>query len=250
MWVGTDPLGEALEAYVYASCNAGCTSPAGWQTTRVVALDTTHPHNSRFFAVDPQGHPGLVYYHDQIGAASGTYFAHCETNCTASASWQKTQFTSAELRFPALVFSKTGMPRIAGSYTDYSGEPPIEFMIYLECDATCQNFNQGVALPLKTCFLCNEQKGYFDLALDSSDRPRLALYTGPLDPGRGMDANTLYYVFCTTNCGDLNLSVWDGYSLGLPAGVGTYAHLAIDPQTRPRGVLGAVGGGVVFTGWR
>jgi hypothetical protein len=155
--------------------------------------------------------------------------------------------TTAELRFPVLVFTSTGLPRIAGSYTDYSVDPPVEYLVYLECDAACQSFSQGSAFPLKTCSLCNEPKGYFDLVLDSNNQPRLALYTGSLDPGRGLDADTLYYIYCSTSCGDINTSVWNGYTLGLPAGVGTYAHLAVDSQNRPRLVYEDVSYGLQYS---
>ncbi len=62
LWVGSDVSGTALNAIYYAECNASCTTAAGWAVTTLVKMDTTMPHNSRFFGVDPQGHPGFVYY--------------------------------------------------------------------------------------------------------------------------------------------------------------------------------------------
>jgi hypothetical protein len=234
MWEGVDPAGLQLSAYVYLACDANCASAANWQTTRVLGLDTTLPHNSRFFAAGPQGVLGLVYYRDMIGAASGTYFARCAGNCTSAASWQHTQMSTAELQFPVLTFSRTGLPRIAGSFLDLSTDPALRYLVYVECDLNCQTFAQGGSFPIDTCSLCNEPRGYFDLALDSNDHPRMALYTGSLEAGRGLDPKTLYYLFCTAGCGDLALAAWDGYSLGLAAGVGTYVRLALDTQNRPR----------------
>ncbi|MHB1339071.1 MAG: hypothetical protein ACYCYG_09660 [Bellilinea sp.] len=247
IWVGSDPLQQKLIAYVYAACNTGCTSAANWQMARVDALDNVLPHNSRFFAIDPQGRPGLIYYISGIGSVSGTYFAYCGSSCTNAANWRFTRISPAELRFPVLVFDQAGLPRIAGSFMDYTSEPALDYLVYLECDANCQKVIQGASFPIKTCFLCDSPNGYLDLAFDSNNHPRMALYTGALEAGRGLEANRLYYLFCSTNCGDWNTSDWSGYSLGLPVGVGTYARLAIDPQNRPRLVYEDVSYGLEYS---
>ena len=246
MWVGIDPLAEKLSAYVYLSCDSGCTNLANWQSARIVALDNTLPHNSRFFALDPQGRPGLIFYLGWSGASNGTYFVHCQSGCLNPANWQHALVSPAELEFPVLVFDHAGLPRVAGSYLDTSSDPALGFLVYLECDANCQNITQGAAFPIHTCALCDMPKGYLDLAFDSLNHPRLTLYTGPIDPGRGLNADTLYYIYCNANCGDFNASVWDGYSLGLAAGVGTYARLVIDAQNRPRLVYEDVSYGLQY----
>ncbi len=247
MWEGIDPAGEYLSAYVYLACDTGCATAANWQATRVLGLDRTLAHNSRFFAISAQGQAGFVYYRDMIGAASGTYFAACSSGCASPASWQHTQISPAELQFPVLKFNTTGLPRIAGDYLDLSVEPALHFLVYLECSAGCQTLTQGGSLPIATCWLCNTPKGFFDLALDANGRPRLALYTGPLEAGRGLDPNTLYYIYCNDNCGDLNLSVWDGYALGVAAGAGSYAQLVLDAAGRPRLAYEDVSYGLQYT---
>jgi hypothetical protein len=247
LWVGIDPSGQNLNAYMLESCDTGCTSEANWTETRILSLDTTLPHNSRFFSVGPQGQAGFIYYIDMVGSASGTYFALCSANCTIPASWYLNQLTSDELEFPVLVFTKNGLPRIAGSYTSYDYATPTTTLIYLECDANCQSFTQGGTFPIKTCSMCDLPKGYLSLALDSSDRPRIALYTGPLEAGSGFAPETLYYLFCNANCGDQQLAEWYGYSLGLPRGVGTYVDLEIDALSRPRLVFENVTQGLVYS---
>ncbi len=234
LWVGIDPSGQNLNAFMFAICNTGCTSLANWTVTRLLSLDTSMPHNSHFFSISSQGMNGFIYYIDMVGSSKGTYLAYCSTNCTDSASWFQNRLTTDQLEFPVLVFTKAGLPRVAASYTSYQVDPPVTSLVYLECDETCQNFTQGASFPLKTCSICDLQKGYLSLALDANDRPRMALYTGPLDPGGPLEANRLYYLFCNSNCGDLQNSGWDGYSLGLPSGVGPYVDLRIDAQNQPR----------------
>ncbi|MHB0875579.1 MAG: hypothetical protein ACYC5O_06010, partial [Anaerolineae bacterium] len=80
---------------------------------------------------------------------------------------------------------------------------------------------------------CDDPKEYFRLALDVSDRPRLALYTGQLSTPPAVTPKSLYYLWCNSGCGDAAVAAWDGYSVGLPDDVGAGVDLAMDLQNRP-----------------
>jgi hypothetical protein len=251
VWVGGDLNSQKLNAYYYATCNSGCTSAGGWSATRVLGTDTTLAHNSRFFALDSQGRPRFVSYEDwcdgNCPVNKGTFLVYCDTGCMSPASWYKNQIISEqEFALPSLALTSTGHPRLAASYLDVSVNPAKRYAIYVECDSYCATGTIGAAFDIYTCTLCNEPGGYFRLRLDSSNRPRLALYTGAVPAGSALEANKLYYLWCNTTCGNASSNDWNGYSLGLPGGVGTYVDLALGPQNRPRLAYEDVTKGLVY----
>jgi hypothetical protein len=235
LWIGPDPNQQNLMAYHYAQCNTGCTNHANWTETRLVGTDATEPHNSRNFAISEQGTAGFVYFND---LNKGIYYRYCSNNCATIGNWNEVKIFDSSSTFPSVKFSslaytKTGEPRIAAVYLDTIVDPALEYVLYIECGATCQTLEIGAAFNIRTCYLCDWPKGYFRLALDVNDRPRLALYTGPVETGN-LDPERLYYLWCNTSCGDPNNSDWGGYSMGLDQGVGTYVDLVIDQAGRPR----------------
>ncbi|MCL4562736.1 MAG: hypothetical protein M1281_19255 [Chloroflexi bacterium] len=241
LWIGSDTSGVALDAIYYAECNASCTSVGSWAVTTLVKMDTTLPHNSRFFGVDPQGHPGFVYYNgDQY--YHNTYYRFCKTSCTNPANWSEVPLANIfpesdrELRGISLAFASDGSPRIAAALTDYTaGDNPPTHLFYIQCGADCQTESIGGAFDLHYCDLCEDTDGYFNLRLDKLDRPRLALYTGGIqNTAPVLEANRLYYIYCNNNCSDNSIAEWGGYYLGSTPGVGQGVDLALDSSGRPR----------------
>ncbi len=241
LWIGPDVSGAALTAIYYAECNGSCTSAGNWAVTTLVKMDTTLAHNSRFFGVDPQGHPGFVYYNgDQY--YHNTYYRFCKASCTNAANWSEVALadifpqSDRELGGISLAFASDGLPRIAAAFTDYTvGVTPSTYLIYIECGVDCQTESIGGAFDLRYCLLCNDTGGYFNLRLDKLDRPRLALYTGGIqNPSPTLEANRLYYIYCNNNCRDNSIADWAGYYLGLTPGIGQGVDLALDSSGQPR----------------
>lgn len=252
LWFGPGLSGEPLTAIYYAECNTSCTAAGNWTVTPVVKMDTTLAHSSQFFGVDPQGHPGFVYYDDYL-PHKNTFYRFCKASCTDVDNWLEVSLADAlpesdrELRGLSLAFASTGEPRIAAAFTDYTANDPPTYLIYMECSTDCQTMSVGAAFDLRYCKICNDTGGYFNLQLDNFNQPRLALYTGGIQnvPPQ-LEANRLYYLYCNTACGDPSSSVWYGYYLNLAPGVGPGVDLAMDASNRPRMTFEDASQGLIY----
>ena len=242
LFLGANHADTKVGAYYYAACDSGCTNAAGWGLpTRIFGTDSGPIFNSHFFSLDPQGRPRFVHYEKasivggSLGDETGTYLLFCDSSCTDVANWSYELLVIAELRYPSLAITSTGLPRLAASYSDFSVDPVVEQLLYLECsDPACSAPpTVGGAFGLSTCNLCDDQKEYFRLTLTPSDLPRLAVYTGQLNDPPAVTPKTLYYLWCDTGCGDAATAAWDGYPVGVPNDVGVGVDLAMDAEGRP-----------------
>ena len=249
LWMGIDLSSQKLQAYYYATCDSSCTNGAKWSVTRVLGTDTVLAHNSRFFALDPQGRPRFIFYEDWCDANcpvnKGTFLIYCNSNCASTGSWYKSQIASEkEFDLVSLAITSTGEPRVVAAYYDTSGSSTVQYAIYLECNVDCATVTPYVGFNIHAPVLSDDPGGAFRLALDSSNRPRIALYTGALPSGSALSANQLYYLWCDATCS--TPGSWDGYPLSTPIGVGTYVDLALGPQSRPRLAYEDVTKGLVY----
>lgn len=71
----------------------------------------------------------------------------------------------------------------------------------------------------------------WDLELDASDRPRIALFTGHSATPGGFESKVLHYLGCDTNC--MLDSSWSARPVTVP-GEGEGPDLELDAQGRPR----------------
>lgn len=220
MWFFQDSLsGDGV--FMYAECNQNCTTPANWQSLPLTAAFVSSGEG-RYFTLDPQGRPRYLYS-DIQGANTGIFYVFCNANCTDLNNWYETQISDI---YPAggfsLAFDSNGRVRMA--FNDGSQWPP-DWLSYAECDAGCElaaNWHFATLVELGDAY-------DFTLQVDTSGRPRLALYTGYYGDDRD---NRLHYFWCNANC--LTPGNWSSYDLGLPDEYGINVDLVLDNQNRPR----------------
>lgn len=232
--------------YLYAACDTGCTNQANWSVTSVTYTIFTaiadvgdYRNPQRYFALDPQGRPGFVFYDrnfliepDRIGV----FFATCSDACNSTEGWTITPIGSTAeqdiiLNFerPSLAFTSLGQPRIVShvSVTTETGGG----ISFIGCDANCDvgdNWERVVLYP--------RGQGIdfgWDIALDAQDRPRIAAFPEELSNGSG---EQLYYFWCdgSTLAACLDINNWSGTNLGLGVDNGLHPDLELDAQGRPR----------------
>ncbi len=220
--------------YVYAACDANCTQPEQWSqtavaaTTYVNAMDWDLPQRS--FALDAFGRPRFVYYTGGLGdPRKGAFYAACDSGCTEVSNWSETRidrYTGNDYEIfqqPVLAITKQGQPRVLAHII--AGEN--EGIHYLSCDAGCDATHKWERVFLMA-------RGYgplaaWDLELDATDRPRVAIYQEGGDNDTG---DVLIYGWCQSNC--LNEAEWRGRSAGLPRNDGETPDLELDAHGKPR----------------
>jgi len=208
--------------YRYAECNTQCNDIQNWTVGSTGS--SYYADNSHYFALDHLNRPRLIYDDDMSTLGSnhlGTFYRYCDAACTDVANWHEVRLTTDHLFRPSLAFTSSGQPRfMAESIGNTSRE-----VRYYECNAGCASAANWSYITLTSSVAAST----FSLSLDSSDRPRLAFYTG----NRSLtDDNLLEYYWCDANCAVTDTN-WDGYGLGLDARYGVDADLVFDSQDRP-----------------
>jgi hypothetical protein len=245
------PADVASNHYTYAVCDQGCTDPGQWTLTPIVTAQlndaTRWDYAFRYFALDAQGHPAFIYTDSSQGINhNGTFYTSCmaaaPSACTNAANWSELQLDPHWLGTPSLVFSPSGQPRAMLFYWDNSGDEVVMRLLYLACDANCDNLTNWQGL-----FLANlHGTTRFSLRVDSQGRPRLAFYSGQY-PDPAFQANRLYYLWCNNACTDSASHDWQMHDLGLSAHNGKDVDLALDELDRPRMAYHAIASGLGYT---
>jgi hypothetical protein len=223
--------------YYYAACDSGCTSAAQWATVRVAGTTKVDAEEwdlaQHSFALDRQGRPRFVYVTGGLGdPKKGAFYTYCDANCTTNdpgdPSWFETQialnngYETEIFDLPVLTFTAQNQPRVLVLiYGERDG------IHYLACDSACEDSQNW-----ERAFLLDRGYGMmasWDLELDASDRPRVAIYQEGLDGGGG---DVLIYGWCDATCADENS--WQGTLIGLAQNDGETPDLELDGQGRPR----------------
>jgi hypothetical protein len=227
-------------SYQYWACDSNCTSAASWTSTTVAyayarSVASGEPF-SRYFTLDPAGHPRFVYYdagENPDDPHWGVFYAGCDSNCSSAANWTEAQVLqdSSAQQFD-LALSTAGQVRLA--YVSYDSNNVQWYAAYAECNSGCYTAANWFTLRLvDTVSASVTEYATFSLRVDSSGHPRLALYTGT-GLGGTLTPNTLYYVWCdAASC--LQDQSWQVLDLNLPDTNGEDGvSLALDNQNRPR----------------
>lgn len=240
------------DEYLYAECDANCTAGESWFGTIVVqpgGVDTFGKDNPQHsFALDPQDRPRFIYTYgwDGTGHPTGGYYAACDADCTFAESWTHTSIYEGPVNrslgfdYPSLAFTSTGQPRVVANMA-FSGTES-QGVLYLACDENCNDISGWQALRL------DERGGgtaaSWDIELDPNDNPRIAFFQAATDSGSG---DQLWYLSCDGNC--LDLSGWQGTTIGLALTEGQNADLELDAQGRPRMAYEALSPGSLGYAW-
>ena len=222
--------------FKYAACDTNCASAASWSIVTVAQTDDTDPYRfeqpRHYFALDPQGRPRFVYRSQYVFRNLGTFYVACDSNCTdpsaVEQNWVQTNISQSNeyevdlFSMPALAFTKAGQPRILADVIAVAGENGI---YYLACDANCAE--SASWQHVKLFERGQGPDAAWDLALDSSDHPRIAMYQEALPDG----GDWLLYAWCNTDCLG---NGWAGTTIGLEQGDGLTPDLALDAQGHPR----------------
>jgi hypothetical protein len=177
-----------------------------------------YPQNVRYFALDAQGRPRMVYQMSNY-PDYGFYYLTCDTGCTTASNWHTTAVTTPGLRPNGfqLVFDPNSRPRVLGY--EYNNES----LVYAECNSSCSTAANWGSMAL---FDVGYQYNYgFALRVDAQGRPRIAYYDGNVNP------YVLYYAW--SNASPLTAGGWHSYTLNYPTNDDIPLDLALDSQGRP-----------------
>jgi hypothetical protein len=203
-----------------------------WTVVMVGATDAgIDYHDSNHFAIDSLGRPRYIYA-DELKTHRGTFYAFCDEQCTEPQNWYEIFLTTALLRRAELELTASGHPRFAFEERSIS-DIYRYYLGYLECNSACTSGNTGTWLGF-SFGLYSEQALWqpnFSLALDGSDRARLAFYVTEVSDPSPFTSHTLYYAVCNSDCGISGS--WQWVPLGLAEAEGMAPDLQFDAGSKP-----------------
>lgn len=225
--------------FQFWQCDGNCTSMAQWISGDVGAAHARPvgwvEEFIHAFALDDQGRPRFVYYDngaDYEDPHWGAFYAYCNADCTTAANWQETRLLDdTDAGEFDLAFGPNGQPRLA--WTTFNSETITQQLVYAECEQNCHIVDNWSAIAVAdTASASVTHWTVFDLAVATTGKPRLALYTGT-GAGGSLAPNSLYYLACdAAQCAADQ--VWSALRL-LPGTQGEDGvALALDSQNRPR----------------
>ncbi len=232
--------------YQYAVCDSACTNSANWTVTIITTVNQIPGgrsyQNNRSFALDPWGRPAFIF--TDVG---GITYAYCANACTDAANWFGAPLIDGQWPSKAgLAFTPTGDPRLVVDYFD--ADHVRTRLLFIGCDTlACASVrgrflitNTAAGLPASIGAEAN-----FSLRIDTTGRPRIALYTGNIVTPP-LQLTSLHYLWCNSDCLNPNAETWSLVNLGLPAYQGEGVDLALDPANRPRLAYEMGGAGLGF----
>ncbi|HEU5014451.1 MAG TPA: hypothetical protein VFT66_18145 [Roseiflexaceae bacterium] len=215
-----------LNDFLYAACDANCANAANWTITQAIHYNGLSDYHSRRFAIDQQGQPSFVYKDDNSRDHYGTWYAFCAATCSDAAQWHETLIAKDALTRPSLALTADGHPRIAVSLPG----PSDSQLLYMECNTTCSDGSQWSGVVFSTI---NPFYSAYSLQVGTDNLPRLAVSPYEVE-NSFFQSHRLYYLACTTACGDGTDNDWHGGDTGLTDEAGDAVSLALDSQNRPR----------------
>ncbi len=213
--------------FVYASCDADCSSLASWRLEPLDGLPDPVGYlldNSPYFALAPDGTPAFVYvaYPDYA-----SYYAYRD-----GGTWRATRLGDDAFDAASLAFTAGGLPRLAFTH-DLGDEVRVA---YLSCaDTACQDSDLA-ELPLD---LEGGSAGLV-LRLTAADAPRLGAFLNY--------PQQLAYAWCEASCAEA--ASWRAYATPTAEGEGDDGFdLILDAAGRPHLAYGDPYGIDLFYGF-
>jgi hypothetical protein len=208
--------------YFYAECNANCTTnSANWSSVAVVGMGAYgYPENIRYFALDAQDRPHMVYPRTNY-SEYGFYYVSCDSGCLNASNWYTTTVTTPDLQpyVLQLAFDSNSRPRVLG-YADNAN-----VLAYAECNSNCSTAANWGSVGLFSPITYLSEYG-FALRVNAQGNPRIAYYDG------NVNNNVLYYAW--SNASHLTPGNWSSYTVNYPTNNDYWSlDLALDSQSRP-----------------
>ncbi len=253
--INKNPNLNALDfvQYLYATCNANCTSPTSWTMTPVSqqvqdipARRSSYLHS--YFRLDSLGNPSFVYSDSQENLThNGMFFRTCFSNCTNPLSWAEVLLDPSG-GFPvSLALSPTGQPRLMYTFLNFVTNTSV--VNYAQCNTNCLTHSNWSAKTLFDSGV-NSTSARYNLQTDSNGNPRAILFSGDMT-NPSFTSSTLYYLSCDLTCTGSS-TTWTTQAISalmsLPAGYGATPQLRIDSADLPHLTFAAAGNGVAY-GW-
>lgn len=221
-----------IKAWQYAACDTNCDRQTNWTVTPITTTHYGDPYTdeqtNHYFALDHAGHPGFIYM-DFMSPEdhTGTYYAFCRATephaCVDVANWNERRLTQKNLVRGDLVYTHDNQARFL---TEYSPDDYAVKLAYIECDGTCS--------VLRFVQLWDtDGYAHWSLRLDTSDRPRFALYSGWYV--NDIPSHQVLYVWCDADC--LSSTSWQSQALTPKADAQQQLDMQLDTQDRPRVVF-------------
>jgi hypothetical protein len=194
----------------YATCAAGCTLAANWQTVTVDAPGIVGSYTS--LAVAGSGRVHVSYFDNtNLNLKYGT----CATGCNVAANWQVVTVDAAGNVGAATSLAVAGSGRLHVSYFDGTNGD----LKYATCAADC---HVAASWQAATIDAGGTVGSYTSLAADGNGRLHIAYHD--------FTNNDLKYASCAANCHVA--ASWQAVTVDAPGNVGQYPSLDVDGRGR------------------
>jgi hypothetical protein len=228
-------LSTATKVY-YASCDAGCDSSDGWQTTEILDHAGDREVTGEALALDPEGRPRFLMHTYRAFLGIGqkprlTFYVSCDDDCHEPASWTASQIATQTWEGTHLRYDAEGRAHIATvANVEEDGAVTRKLGAYSTCEADCDVEENWVGTGLYEAYESSTDAVAMHptvaLALTRAGTPRLLVL------GKNADGNrNIVYFECDEGCTGDN---WTGSIISDHESIDTGLDLALDQNDRPR----------------
>ncbi len=214
----------------FASCDEGCSDPAGWSQTELFDHRGDREVTGEALALDPNGNPRFMMhtYVAYLGIgqkAPETYYVACDGGCSDPASWSQHKVADQIWQSSALRFDAAGRAHLAtiAHVVDANASTSLTGA-YVACEGACDAADSWVGTGVEPAFTSEfdavKIKPAISLALTSSGAPRIAM----LGQDDAMQRRVVYLA-CDEGC---TAGGWTGTVLSNAREIGPGIDLALE----------------------
>lgn len=220
----------------YASCDANCTSRAGWKLNEILDHGSDREVSGEALALDANGNPRFVMhtYRAYLGIGQKppkTWYAVCDAACDQAASWTYSEIAQEIWEGSTLRFDATGRAHLTTVVNFNEGERAGQKLsAYLECDGACKTSDDwngiGFVKPYESEIEAVSVRPTVSMALTHSGAPRVVVL-GQSDSG----GKNIIYFECDSDC---TADHWQGAVVSNHDQIDAGLDLALDANDHPR----------------
>lgn len=227
---------SSFQKVYWASCDANCTTEAGWTVSEILDHGSDREISGEALALDPDGHPRFLMhtYRAYLGIGQKppkTWYVTCDDDCDDPASWTYSEIAQEIWEGTALRFDANGVAHIATVINFNEGDNAGEKLsAYLECDGACTTEDDwngiGFIKPYESDIEAVSVHPTVSLALTSAGAPRVAVLGEDADGKK----NIIYFE-CDDDCTNDH---WLGTVVSNHDLIDAGLDLALDRDDHPR----------------
>jgi hypothetical protein len=227
---------SSFQKVYYASCDANCTSPSGWQQTEIMDHQGDREVSGEALALDSQDRPRFLMhtYRAYLGIGQKdpkTWYLRCDGSCDDPDSWKSSEIATEIWEGSHLRFDANDRAHLATVVRVNDGDRAGQKLsAYFECDGECSTNDDWKGIGFVEAYESETEAVSIvptvAMALTSEGAPRVVVL------GKGDDGKkNIIFFECDDDCTKDN---WQGTVVSNHDRISAGLDLALDANGRPR----------------